>query len=208
MEIDYDWSKKFWSEYPKEHSVNLGTTIRQSNKQIRALRRLISGKDSRVLELGCGTGRIAQVFEKLGKHIIGVDFSEPCLEKARVICPKGEFHNSEVWNIPPVQLVDVVIISGVLLHLNDTEIKKTFGSINSVLRRGGKLLIRESVGNPQRFEVHGFVDNLGCDYHAVYRTREDIKKLVPSNFNLGSEKLLYQQRPETGTWLGSFGKWC
>ena len=41
------------------------------------------GKISRILDLGCGTGRHAVEFAKRGFDVTGVDFSEAMLSRAR-----------------------------------------------------------------------------------------------------------------------------
>lgn len=42
----------------------------------------------RVLEIGCGTGRVAIILAARGHFVIGIDNSEPMLERARMKCRK------------------------------------------------------------------------------------------------------------------------
>ena len=41
-----------------------------------------------VLEIGCGTGRVAIILAARGHFVIGIDNSEPMLERARMKCRK------------------------------------------------------------------------------------------------------------------------
>ena len=44
-------------------------------------------KDSKVCELGCGTGTLTRMFHQAGYDIMGVDLSEEMLMEAREKCP-------------------------------------------------------------------------------------------------------------------------
>jgi SAM-dependent methyltransferase len=46
---------------------------------------------SSVLDIGCGTGRTTEVLRNIGFAVVGVDYSEPMVAKARELCPEAEF---------------------------------------------------------------------------------------------------------------------
>ncbi len=50
---------------------------------LQAARRIADGSVARILELGCGTGRVMAPLVEAGHYVLGVDASEPMLQRAR-----------------------------------------------------------------------------------------------------------------------------
>jgi len=90
----------------------------------------------RSLELGCGTGRLANSLFKISKEVYGVDLSEEVLKIAKTKYPKLKLECSEVINLPyDDNYFDMVIINGSLHHF--FAVDETFREANRVLKRGG-----------------------------------------------------------------------
>ena len=76
----YFENRKVVDEYA-DAAVNVGLW----NSERIVVEKFVS-KDARILELGCGAGRIAMGLEKIGyKSIVSTDFSESMVEKARAL---------------------------------------------------------------------------------------------------------------------------
>jgi SAM-dependent methyltransferase len=86
-----------------------------------------SPKDLRVLDAGCGTGSplVAMAMNFPDADIVGVDFSETSLDKARQMAETYNVKNVRFYNLPLERLpelgltFDFVSASGVLHHLPD-----------------------------------------------------------------------------------------
>lgn len=53
------------------------------------LRRLADLRGARVLEIGCGDGRLTACYAKDAAHVLGIDIKAPDLMAARPIMPTG-----------------------------------------------------------------------------------------------------------------------
>jgi SAM-dependent methyltransferase len=69
-----------WDTYAPFYDWENARTL--GRKDVPFWTRVASGVDGRVLELGCGTGRIALPLAKAGVRLFGVDRSTPMLERA------------------------------------------------------------------------------------------------------------------------------
>lgn len=148
-----------------------------------------------VLDIGCGVGRwgdeIVNILEK-GKYI-GVDYSESLLEIARESLQwpgKCELFSGSFQEIEKVLrnnninvLFDKILINGVLMYINDTDIGTCLGSVDVILKKGGMIYIKESVGLEQRFTLKDFYSQeLTSTYSAIYRSLSEYEDLLRKYF--------------------------
>jgi len=87
----------------------------------------INGAD-RVLDVGCGAGRWAEVLVPRVAAYLGIDFSEGLLAAARTRTPGGAFQRMSAsaldpgaFHLPPP--FSLVICSGILIYLNDRDVE-------------------------------------------------------------------------------------
>ena len=71
--------------------------------EAKALREMISGENLNVLEIGCGTGKNTEFLQTKAKYLIGADFSEEMLAKAKakITAENVEFRKLDLredWN--------------------------------------------------------------------------------------------------------------
>jgi SAM-dependent methyltransferase len=101
----------------------------------------------RVLDAGCGTGSplTAMALAYKDTEIVGVDFSESSLQKARQLAERNNlknvrFYNIELENVKKLgQQFDFIISSGVLHHLSDPA--KGLNALGEVLDPQGAISI-------------------------------------------------------------------
>jgi len=92
---------------------------------------------NRVLDLGCGSGRLFPLYERLGLHVVGQDISRNALNlaKARHSCENITLLNSRVENIDfPDKYFDLVISNRVLQHIPPNTIESSVASICRLAR--------------------------------------------------------------------------
>jgi len=122
---------------------------------------------SNVLELGCGTGKnTAFLLEKADK-IIGLDFSQEMLNKAKakIQDQRAEFRKADLtteWNIEN-DFAELITCSLVLEHIKDLDF--IFKQANKKLKNGGIFFISE---------LHPFKQYLGskAKFETEYGTQE------------------------------------
>ena len=102
---------------------------------------MLAGKRPRVLDLGCGDGRITALIAREGAEVTGVDPSEVALERARAANPGLDFRSSAPDGSLPFAdgSFDVVVCMNVLEHVADTQ--RLMSEARRVLRSGGRLAI-------------------------------------------------------------------
>lgn len=65
---------------------------------------------------------------------------------------------------------DTVLINGVLMYINDSDICSCLNSVDRFLSKGGRIYIKESVGRDTRLTLNDFYSNeLDSTYNAIYR---------------------------------------
>ncbi|MFD5429142.1 class I SAM-dependent methyltransferase [Streptomyces sp. NPDC127084] len=97
-----------------------------------------------VLDLGSGTGRVAEHIASSTRRVIAVDRSAGMLEYARKSFPpeRGVALRADIRDLPIEDgVIDGVVCSGVLHHL--PEWRRALREAARVLRPGGRLIIRE-----------------------------------------------------------------
>lgn len=105
-----------------------------------------------VLDLGCGNGRLYQLFEKNSRykertmnkvHYVGVDFSRKLLKQARMSYPKVEFRLGDVRAIPAdSRQFDVVFCLAVFHHLPTiAHRRQALREVRRVLKPGGYFIM-------------------------------------------------------------------
>ena len=121
-----------------------------------------------VLELGCGTGKNTEWLLKKAERIIGIDFSQEMLHKAkakivdkRVLFKKADL--SKDWEIEN-NFVDLITVSLTLEHIKN--IDPIFSQANLKLKKNGLFFISE---------LHPFKQYSGSK--AKYETENGIKEL-------------------------------
>lgn len=104
-------------------------------------------KDTKILDIGIGTGALTRLFYKKGAHIYGVDFSEKMLELAKKNMPDGTFCRFDFKNGLPEELKEVkfdyIVSSYALHHITDKEKIDFIMLLEKFLKKHGKIIIAD-----------------------------------------------------------------
>ena len=117
-------------------------------KEVEFLEKLID-KDSKVLDIGCGTGMHASILEEDGYEIDGLDLNEEMLDIAKKRI-NGYLYNQNILDIKVDKKYDVIIsMFAVINHLkNIYELEKALSNLKNILTDNGKIII--DLHNPQK----------------------------------------------------------
>lgn len=147
-------------------------------------------KDSKVLDLGSGSGQWAYRFSPLAKSVTLVEFSEEMMGLAKNNSTEKfnnlEFILSEAQDFLSSEVYDLIWISGLLIYLTDQELVKLISNCRQMLALDGRLILRDGTGLDERYEISNqFSENLGHNYSATYRTSEEyIAEFIKKGFEL------------------------
>jgi ubiquinone/menaquinone biosynthesis C-methylase UbiE len=152
------WATQYDTNENRTRDLDKKSTIETLNKY----------EFENVLELGCGTGKNTIWLLEKSKQIIGLDFSQEMLNKAKekisnkkVVFKKADLNDD--WDIEN-DFADLITSSLTLEHI--ANLNHIFKQVNLKLKKGGVFFISE---------LHPFKQYLGSK--AQYETENGTKKL-------------------------------
>lgn len=160
---------------------------------------------TRVLDLGCGVGRWAQMLLPDCGFYCGVDFCEEMIKEAGQVCAfaGGSF---QLYCMSAADAAakdaaffggefDLLIISGVLMYLNDSDLENIFKHLPNLLAPHSTVYMAETVGLERRLTLNDFPSEaLQTTYNAIYRTPEEYLEfyapLLDAGFSLAKREFM------------------
>lgn len=141
-------------------------------------------RDTAVLDIGCGIGRIAGMVTPLCGRYLGADFAPEMITVARKTVA-GLNENAEFICASFKELMDkpvesfngkfsCVFMRGVCMYINDDELKYCMSRLPDLLAEHCTMYVGDPVGIGKRLtldEIHS--EQLNSDYSAIYRTQEE-----------------------------------
>jgi len=112
--------------------------------QVFFLRNLRNLENSKVLDLGAGTGRLAPIFIKRGaKHVTALDISQEMLNIAEKRNAYERIVKADVRDFMPFDFeeFDLIISTMLLVHISTKDIPALFGECSRILKKGGKMIL-------------------------------------------------------------------
>lgn len=130
---------------------------------------------SKVVELGCGTGKNTLFLLQKADEIVGMDFSQSMLDKAqkKITDPRVKFVRADLtikWNLKD-NYADLITSSLVLEHIENLDF--VFNQANKKLKAGGIFFISELhpfkqySGSKARFESENGTQELETFTHHI-----------------------------------------
>jgi SAM-dependent methyltransferase len=158
-------------------------------RAIRAVirRDLRLGQGLRTLDLGCGPGAFADLFQ--GDDLVGADVNRRYIDHARRT-RKGTFVVGDARKLDlPDRRFDQILIFGLLHHLSDEDTRAVLAECKRVLVPGGRILAIEDIPAVSRLNL------LGHLLHSVengehIRPIEDYRRLYADYARIERDEVL------------------
>ncbi len=165
--------KKSYNLWSEQYDVNKNKT--RDLEAIVTRKTLVNFDFDNVLELGCGTGKNTQWLLIKAKNIIGLDFSEGMLAKAKakIKTDKVTFIETDLtndWNLEN-NYFDLITCSLTLEHIENLNV--VFKQAHYKLKKGGLFFVSELhpfkqyLGSKARFETENGIYELEVFTHHI-----------------------------------------
>ena len=135
---------------------------------------LIKKNNPKVLEVGCGNGRDAEVIYKNTTDYIGIDISEKLIELACKKIPQGKFEVADIEAYIFPHGLDAVFAFASLIHTPKEVLRRIFENIFNALNSGGLFRLSMKYSNPSSEVTKD--DEFGTRTYYLY-SKEDIRNL-------------------------------
>lgn len=140
--------------------------------------------NSRVLDIGCGTGRWTSELASRSLHYHGIDFSPELIDcaselhkgnaRVRFSVASAESYSLESLREAPF---DRILCCGVLIYLNDEDVVRALRCMVDAAAPQARILLREPVATADRLSIiRHFSEELEQDYNAIYRTENELRE--------------------------------
>lgn len=191
-DIDSKKVKNFFDERAKKNVENILSKTMYQDKQVVEKRqsdeiKIVLSKldlnNKKILEIGCGIGRWAEVFKDYCSQYLGIDYSKNLIKiaKENYSFDNCYFQEMSATNIVESKLLvkpkyDIIFITGVLIYLNDDDIKQVISEINKISDNNTVIYIRETLSKLEsRLTLKDFYsEDLNEEYNAIYRTENEL----------------------------------
>ena len=130
----------------------------------------------RVLDVGCGVGRLARMLREVGaERVVGIDYAEEAVRQAteQTDDPEIEFHCVDVFEFSPNTSFDVVVTLGTMEHMDHPE--QFLKHISDWLKPEGYLVVT----CPHFLNIRGFIWMTLAELLDVPMSRSDLHFIHP-----------------------------
>lgn len=164
--------------------------------------------NSKILDIACGIGRWSDAICTDISEYCGIDFCEEFIEIAKdrnCLLNNRFFYVGSTKDIENILLANnkgkynCILLMGILIYLNDEDIKNTMLQIENVCENHAIICIREPIGANDRLTLkNNFSEELEANYNAIYRTKEELmryfeKYLLTKGFHLNESSYLFDK---------------
>ena len=146
--------------------------------------RLGAGQRPTLLDLGCGTGELAPIFLRNNYDYLGVDIEQQRIDYAQRVYPEGRFQVMDASALLcDDNQFDQILVTGVLHHLADSQVRSILAEMRRVLRPGGRALVMEDTATGFKLNMLGALVHL-ADEGSFIRKSEQYAALYKPFFQI------------------------
>ncbi|MEG8280020.1 class I SAM-dependent DNA methyltransferase [Streptomyces sp. AHA2] len=172
-------TRTFYDAVAEDYAVQFRephTAVVLDRCQLDAFAELV-GEGGRVVDLGCGPGRVTAYLASRGLSMSGLDLSESMLAIARREHPGLRFEQGSMLELDlPDSSLDGVVAWYSTIHTPDEQLPALFSGFHRVLRPGGHLLLGFQFGDEPRHYEEAFGHRVSLTF--LRRRPEDVAALL------------------------------
>ena len=134
----------------------------------------------RVLDIGCCSGYITNLFSKFASDVVGVDYEKTFILNAKSKYPKIKFVKTDIYNLKKISgLFDLIVCFGVLQNI--TDLKLVLKNIKLKLRKNknSKIIFttinKNSILNRNHLLTKIFLSNNKKNFYFNFFSKEEYR---------------------------------
>ncbi|KPI55048.1 class I SAM-dependent methyltransferase [Clostridioides difficile] len=200
VDIKKDTVQEFWNKRAKKHipenpyiSVKCNdqnpdyvNTLDKYEKEI-IIPKLNITRNSNILDVGCGVGRLADDIASICNYYLGTDFAEELIAIAKKRFSNNDcdfqvcdfiniLHDTKIKSKMPF---NTILLAGVAMYINDDELKIALKNLLEILDEKAIIYMSEPIGIKKRLTLKEFYSKeLNSEYNVIYRTIEEYKEIL------------------------------
>jgi len=123
-----------------------------------------------VVEIGCGTGKDAQIILQHTNNYMGFDVSQGLLDIAKSKCPNATFLLADATSFAFPNYIDIIFAFASLIHLNKEQLRSLFKKLFLALNPLG--IVRLSMKHDKKYREFTNQDIFGTRTYYYYSPEE------------------------------------
>jgi SAM-dependent methyltransferase len=161
-------NKDFYNSIARKYSDNVKSlhNKRESEKFLALIPQV-----SRILDLGCGSGRDAAIFSRLGHDVIGIDFSDRLIEIAKRRRCSARFFVMDMKELDFISVFDGIWANASLMFLPKKEVPGVISECKRLLAPKGILYLSVKKGKGEGLAKDSRYDDR-THYISLYSKKE------------------------------------
>jgi SAM-dependent methyltransferase len=162
------------------HDAGFGRFAQHAAGVVLEMLRVQNLHGGRVVDLGCGSGILADALSRAGYDVLGFDISQAMVELSRKRVPRAEFRCESFLTAELPQCVAVTAIGEIFNYLFDarnteTQLRKLFRRVYNALLDGGLFVFDvATIGRVPEGRRRGYVE--GPDWACLVEAQEDRRR--------------------------------
>ena len=180
--IDTELVKEFWRRQAQQEDNRWTPKLFLTFEMETVSKFLDNQRKLSILDLGCGSGSLSRYLTKPGDTLTAVDF-EPSFERFFLQDPRFRFICCEVDKFTSTEKYDLLLLFGVVTHLNTHKEDVTYKKISSMTNEDGIVIVKNQCSDSDEFIFNGFSKDLDAHYSArypnIFEQRDKLLKYFP-----------------------------
>lgn len=188
LKKDYEVMAKYYDFLQQELDYNIWINFFEKYKKANV---------KNILEIGCGTGKFAQMLDLDEVNYYGFDLSPAMIDVAKSKQIKGEFFVDDARNFEFEHKVDIILcfMDTINYLTSENDLKKTFKQMAKHLNPGGLVLFdihqEDNLENFNDYHELGYLNDL--QYSWLSTITNERQKIVSHNFEFKEEDVVIKE---------------
>lgn len=146
---------------------------------------IIDNKKEKILEAGCGAGRILRYYHEKNFDIIGIDFISEAINKLKDADQSLKVECGNILNLNfKDEYFDKILAFGLYHNFHSEELKKSINETYRVLKKGGKICASFRADNVQEFIIDWINQDkqlINKEFHKLNLKKKEFISLFQNN---------------------------